>query len=31
MVLDDSGSDNRQTVLLVDDNAQNLEMLEVYM
>lgn len=31
MVLDDAGSDNRQTVLLVDDNAQNLELLEVYM
>ncbi len=29
----DNGSDNQaqQTVLLVDDNAQNLELLEVYM
>jgi len=31
MVLDDASSDKRQTVLLVDDNAQNLELLEVYM
>jgi len=26
-----SGSNDRQTVLIVDDNAQNLELLEVYM
>jgi len=24
-------TDDRQTVLIVDDNAQNLELLEVYM
>lgn len=24
-------ADNRQTVLIVDDNAQNLELLEIYM
>jgi two-component system alkaline phosphatase synthesis response regulator PhoP len=31
MVLDDTGANDRQTVLVVDDNAQNLELLEVYM